>query len=218
MDPIHAKLIRFFEKKNKGKILDAGAGDGKLSTALSELGFTVSACDIDRDLFQGKTSFKKADLNKGIPYPDNHFDYVLLTEVIEHLENPNHIIRECSRVIKSGGIFITTTPNVANIFSRLKFLITGELFCFSKTERHSKHGHINPIPYWEIEDIMEKNNFKLLNIESNNYLAIPGSGASGFLKKTISNMAYVFMYPLLNPKNKEILKGDNLIFFAQKVR
>jgi len=218
MDPLHKKILEILGPEKKGKLLDAGAGDGTLSSNLSEMGFDVQSCDIDRQLFKGKTNFKKADLNKDFPYKDNIFDYVLLTEVIEHLENPNHAIRESSRVLKKGGVFITTTPNIVNVFSRLKFLITSEFFCFSKAERDSKFGHINAIPYWEIEDIFRRTGFKKIKIKTNRYLSIPGKGLRGFAKKFVSHLAYVAIYAFLRPKNKEILKGDNLIFIAKKVK
>ncbi|MFH1978391.1 MAG: class I SAM-dependent methyltransferase [Candidatus Aenigmatarchaeota archaeon] len=214
MEPMHRKLVEIFEKKKIGKLLDAGAGDGKLSSALADLGHIVHSCDIDEKVFKAKTKFTQANLNKNFPYKDKQFDYVLLTEVIEHLENPNHAIRECSRILKDGGLFVTTTPNITSIFSRIKFLITGEFFCFSKAERDSKFGHINAVPYWEIEDIFRRVGFKLIDVRTNHYLDIPGSG----IKKIVSKIAYVVLYPLLRPKNKEILKGDNLIFVAKKVK
>lgn len=217
MDPTHRLIFDTLVKQKRGKLLDAGAGDGELSTRLVELGFNVSACDVDEKLFKGKCKFIRADLNKRFPYKNNSFDYVLLTEVIEHLENPNHAIRESVRVLKRGGMFITTTPNITNIFSRLKFLITGEFFCFSKIERHSKNGHINAVPYWEIEDIFRRMKIKIVDVKTNRYLAVPGKGVNGFMKRLTSNLLYFGIYPVLRPRNKEILKGDSLIFIAKKV-
>jgi methionine biosynthesis protein metW len=46
--------------------------------------------------------FKKQNLNEKLSYEDEYFDYVILTEVIEHLENPNDLLKEIHRVLKSG--------------------------------------------------------------------------------------------------------------------
>jgi SAM-dependent methyltransferase len=48
------------------------------------------------------------------PYPDGHFSTVLCGELIEHLfEDPMHLMSEVNRILKPGGHFVLTTPNVA---------------------------------------------------------------------------------------------------------
>ncbi|MBS1857914.1 MAG: methyltransferase domain-containing protein [Acidobacteria bacterium] len=49
------------------------------------------------------------------PYPDGHFSTVLCCELIEHLfEDPMHLMCEVNRILKPGGHFVLTTPNVAS--------------------------------------------------------------------------------------------------------
>ncbi len=45
-----------------------------------------------------------------IPVDDNSFDILLLTEILEHLENPEVVLKECFRVLKKGGKLIATMP------------------------------------------------------------------------------------------------------------
>lgn len=45
-----------------------------------------------------------------IPVEDNVFDIILLTEVLEHLENPLNSLEEVKRVLKEGGKIIVTIP------------------------------------------------------------------------------------------------------------
>ena len=48
------------------------------------------------------------------PYPDGHFSTVVCGELIEHLfEDPMHLMSEVNRILKPGGHFVLTTPNVA---------------------------------------------------------------------------------------------------------
>lgn len=49
---------------------------------------------------------------KEIPFPDNTFDTIICTEVLEHVENPEHILKELHRVQKSGGKIIVSVPFV----------------------------------------------------------------------------------------------------------
>jgi len=64
----------------------------------------VFACDIDH-----------FDAEKDrFPYPDEHFATVLCCELIEHLfEDPMHLMSEVNRILRPGGHFVITTPNVA---------------------------------------------------------------------------------------------------------
>jgi len=63
-----------------------------------------------------------------LPYQDNTFDVVFCTEVVEHTFNPIHIIREVNRVLKKGGIFIFSVPNVAAWQKRLLLLVGRNIY------------------------------------------------------------------------------------------
>jgi SAM-dependent methyltransferase len=45
-----------------------------------------------------------------LPFNDNIFDLAILTEVIEHAENPTKLISEIARVMKHDGVLILTSP------------------------------------------------------------------------------------------------------------
>jgi SAM-dependent methyltransferase len=47
-----------------------------------------------------------------IPYPDDTFDVVVGSELIEHLDDPGATLVSARRVLKPGGLFIGTTPNM----------------------------------------------------------------------------------------------------------
>jgi ubiquinone/menaquinone biosynthesis C-methylase UbiE len=50
------------------------------------------------------------------PYPDEHFDYVMYCEIIEHLtRNPSRVLAEVHRILKPGGKLMITTPNVVRL-------------------------------------------------------------------------------------------------------
>jgi SAM-dependent methyltransferase len=83
-----------------------------------------------------------ADLISDLPFRNESFDLVLMLEVIEHLPDIPHSLREIARVLKPGGIAIVTTPNRLNVISRIHYLLTGYY-----------KGRRAPLPYrYRVED------------------------------------------------------------------
>jgi SAM-dependent methyltransferase len=57
------------------------------------------------------------------PYPDAHFDLVIVGELIEHLSyDPMHMLLEARRVLCEGGFLLVSTPNVGSVTSVAKTL------------------------------------------------------------------------------------------------
>ena len=192
-------------------MLEAGAGPGDVAKALTKLGFSVKAVDIEPE-FRGCA---KADLNDDLKFAARSFDYVVCLEVVEHIENTRHLLREFNRIMKKGSVLLISTPNISNIFSRLKFLATGEFFCFSHQER--KLSHINPVPSWLISEALDANGFRVEAVKASEYLKLSGlDNANVRFKRFASKLAYVILYPVIRPKNRELLQADNLLFIARK--
>ncbi len=55
-------------------------------------------------------------VEKNIPWPfeDNEFDYIILSNVIEHIDDLEPFLKEINRVCKPGGIIRGTTPHFTN--------------------------------------------------------------------------------------------------------
>ena len=138
-----------------GKHLDLGSGTGALIRRLRrDFDIQSCACDYSAGFMRlDDVAVDVVDLNQGeLPYESATFDLVTFTEVAEHLENYRAILREIHRVLKPGGIVLVTTPNVLNLKSRMRFLVTGFWSMFGplhvgETAIESTGGHITPIPY-----------------------------------------------------------------------
>jgi len=109
-------------------ILDVGCGNardirGFLNYACYSVGVDISA----GMLLDGKRRVSRhsgpgtADLMKSdalvLPFPDNVFDKVVSSEVIEHIPNWRAAVAEMARVLKPGGRIAITTPNSEGIYS-----------------------------------------------------------------------------------------------------
>ncbi len=147
------------------RVLDAPAGSGLLSDLLSERGGKVISLDIDPGK-QGRADWVRADLNAPLPFGRAQFDRVVSVEGIEHLENPSLVLREFARILKPDGVLILTTPNVVNIRSRIKFLLTGNLFWFDEYAVE-RFGHIAPQLPFLLKAFVERAGFEVAEISTN---------------------------------------------------
>jgi len=102
------------------RIIELGCGDGSLVMEVANaLGIRdVYGVDIN-DVVLKKAADKgvkvfKADLNNDpLPFKDGFFDVILMEEVIEHLVNPDNAVKEAYRILKAGGLYLVSTPNLA---------------------------------------------------------------------------------------------------------
>lgn len=107
------------------RILDAPSGAGALTVALAGRGLEAWGADLVVPDGGESATFRAADLNQRLPWPDDHFEAVFSVEGIEHLENPFGFLREVRRVLRDRGTFVLTTPNTVSLRSRVRFLGSG---------------------------------------------------------------------------------------------
>src|SRR5262245_38384871 len=112
---------------NRGRLYDASCGLGASSNLLREVGFDVTCSTLSEtpELAPGIEWHGGVDLNLRLPFADESFDFAVLQEVFEHLENPAHVVREFNRILRPGGHWVLTSPNSSCLRSRLHFLFTG---------------------------------------------------------------------------------------------
>jgi SAM-dependent methyltransferase len=108
-----------------GRILDLGCGTGYGSHFLASHGVAhVVAADFDETaLSYARKNYPhpsikhlRLDGNEPLPFEDNTFDFVFCSQVIEHIREPQELLKEFRRVLKDGGFCLVTEPN-QEIFS-----------------------------------------------------------------------------------------------------
>lgn len=110
-----------------GRVLELSCGAGILADALLDAGYEVRGSNYS--IYPGVTPRVPVDtgvdLLKPLPYADASFDCVVLSEVLQNVPDHLAVLREVARVLKRGGVFVLTTPNMMGVKSRLHFLFTG---------------------------------------------------------------------------------------------
>lgn len=137
------------------KILDIGAGGCPYKKLFSHCEYySQDFVQLSPSQIQDKTGYGKIDYVcdiLDIPVSDNSFDFIICTEVIEHVPDPISVIKEISRILKPGGTLLITAPLQSGLHQEPYHFYGG----FTK--------------YWYLKFLSE-NNFSGIDIEANGSL------------------------------------------------
>ena len=184
---VKSKLaISFYPDK---KVLDVACGTSTLGKTFSSgvYGFDMNPEAVKVAQRNGIKA-RLGDAEKKWDYPDNYFDIVIASHIIEHVVNPDHLILEAKRVLKKGGLFIVATPNLAAWFNRILLLFgvqpfftevstidktLGLKFTRRLTTLRSPLGHLRVFTSGSLKDILNLHGFKILKIAGAEFLSFP---------------------------------------------
>ena len=96
-------LVRL--RRAPASVLDLGAGTGAWANRLVAAGYKVTALERADCGYAGSAPLVEGDLNENFaePFRSERFDLVTCIEVIEHVENPRHLLRTACRLLAPGA-------------------------------------------------------------------------------------------------------------------
>lgn len=170
-------VIELLKKYNvkAHKILDLGCGMGSFTIEVAKyvggliiIGVDISDYALDKAKEKG-IDVVKVDLESSpLPFRDNCFDLALAIEVVEHLETADNLLFEAHRVLKSGGLFIVSIPNLASWINRLLLLFGYQPMHTEPSRKYHvglpfKHtvkkrsyaGHVNLMTFKALKDLLK---------------------------------------------------------------
>jgi 2-polyprenyl-6-hydroxyphenyl methylase / 3-demethylubiquinone-9 3-methyltransferase len=118
---LRAKWMTEEIKKQKDagvQILDVACGAGFLSNAFATSGFDVTGIDLSQNSLEVAKRYDRTKTVRylyanayELPFADQSFDVVCAMDILEHVEKPQRLIQEASRVLRKDGLFFFHTFN-----------------------------------------------------------------------------------------------------------
>lgn len=111
------RAIKEYSKGNQ-KILDVGCGNGLISLQLGQLGYNVKGVDISEKSIKkaienntfSNVSFEVVNAEE-LTIQNQRYDVVICSEVLEHLHEPDKLLKVLKNLLTEKGILIVTVPN-----------------------------------------------------------------------------------------------------------
>lgn len=204
------RIYKIFDKiiknKNRPKVLDIGCADGLISSYFILNEAKVFGLDTSRhNVCKANSRGIKAiigDASEPLPFPSENFDIVLMGELIEHMFDPDFLLKEAHRVLVDGGTLILTFPNLSSLANRLRIIFGYDLMHFDVSLKKRHGGHIRCFNSYNIKIMLNDNSFSVRNIYGSSVSLNP-------FKRTNSNLGLILgrIFPSF---------GDLLIVEAKK--
>lgn len=117
--PIKNKLDRYGRNlsnqrfKTKGRLLDLGCGAGEFIGLAQRMGWETYGCDFDPVVAEHCNNLNFNVRLGGLEAFSTYetFDVITLNQVIEHVKNPQQLIKDCYAKLNPGGMLWIGTPN-----------------------------------------------------------------------------------------------------------
>lgn len=119
-------ILFLLENNARAKVVDIGCGDGQVTVRYKQrIGGEITGVDgveerLKAALDKGVDHIINVELEKKWPLKDSSFDVVVSNQVIEHILDIDHFIKEIYRILKPGGYCVVSTENLSswhNIFA-----------------------------------------------------------------------------------------------------
>jgi len=188
---IRLDLVNLITKKDNFKVLEVGAGYGETLIYLKEsrnakevIGVDVNFDKLKKKSYDRTDKFIFGDIEKiSLEEYKNHFDVIILADILEHLKNPKDILKKLKQNLKKDGEIIASIPNIRNSNALYKIFIKGSFLY--EDEGLFDNTHLRFYCKKDMISLFNESGFKVSFIESalKNY-------RQKSIKKTINRITF----------------------------
>jgi SAM-dependent methyltransferase len=168
------RLLDRLQLPAAAQILEPGCGTGGNFPMLAQRG-KLFAMDSDDSALSFAASRHLAILARGtlpddIPFGDNRFDLALMTDVLEHLDDPVGALRAVRARLTPGGWILLTVPALPRLWS----------------EHDVTHHHRRRYRAAELREILTGAGFNVSYLSHCNFILLPAIAAARLIGKVIA--------------------------------
>ena len=160
-------------------LLEYGAVPLLMTAALTHLGYSVDALDIQPERFASSArhlglEVQRCDVEtEPVPFPDQCFDAILFNELFEHLRiDPIFTLAEVHRVLRPGGRLFLSTPNLRSLRGLRNLLLHGRALTtqdgvyeqYEKLETLGHMGHVREYTVREVSEFLQRCGFDVQKV------------------------------------------------------
>ncbi len=173
--------------------VDVGCGDGMCTelaqnvcnatpgASVSIVGFDWSIAALKQARSRGIPVARASADEGGLPLASSSIDVVIMSELIEHLVDPDNALDEAWRVLIPGGSLLLSTPNLAAWYNRV-LLAVGVQPLFTEVSLRGIHGrpgtevvgHLRLFTRRALLSLLKAMHFIDIRIKGGPYHDVPG--------------------------------------------
>jgi len=198
--------------KRKGLLLDVGCGFGSFLEAAKSVGW--SACGVEVAFAPASIAARYHDVFYGYlsdaPYEPDSFDVIRLNNVLEHVASPRALLQEIRRLIRPGGLFFISTPNVTSFTAALKGM---------KWRYVQGESHIYLFDLRTMERLLENAEFKVVSVSTPSICLIDRMGSREPRPFSLRNLTWRTVKGaerMLDVAARITLRGHRMRIMAEK--
>jgi SAM-dependent methyltransferase len=109
-DIVAAWYDTYLPQYAKGKLVDLGCGKVPLFEAYRDYVTDNICVDWENTRHQNEYLDYECDLSQDLPFPDGEFDTIILSDVLEHIPQPEKLWQEMSRILQPQGVALINVP------------------------------------------------------------------------------------------------------------
>lgn len=94
----------------KGKLLDLGCGKAPLYGTYAPHISGATLADWSNSPHENDHLDVVCDITQKLPFKDNSFDTIILSDVVEHIPNPSDLMAEVHRILRPKGVLLMNAP------------------------------------------------------------------------------------------------------------
>ncbi len=218
MDGIARNHIAFLDRVAKhGEVLDVGCSTGQFLARARDKGFGVAGVEFSADSANFARTHFGLSVDQGSIHQSQRaaasVDVLTMFDVIEHVPDPASDIAKAFGLLKPGGWFVLSTPNIDGLFPRMAYKLAHRLDYWPHPE---PPHHLYQFSVRTLSAMLEKAGFVLGPVRHSNIELSYTFGTPATLARMPKRLAYALVFAPLVKLGPLIGQGDWFYIAARK--